>query len=795
MIRSILLLVSLGLCVWSGVTKPVLGAPNAEQAAELFELHIRPVLAGTCFKCHGGESISGGLRVDSRDALVAGGERGPAIVPGKPQESLLVRALSHADESVQMPPDAPLAATAVTAFSNWIEAGAEWPADSSGMPFQSKQHWAFKPLAVVEPTTSGNDDRAMHPIDRFLRQRQLQEQVTPVEPAARAPLLRRAYFDLIGLPPTPDELARFLADDAPDALEREVERLLASPQYGERWGRHWLDVVRYADTAGDNADYPVPEARLYRDYVIDAYNSDKPYDEFVREQIAGDLIAAQHPDDRQRYAERIIATGYLALSRRFATAPYELWHLTLEDTIDTTGRAFLGLTLRCARCHDHKFDPVTQEDYYALYGIFASTQFPWAGGEEFQSKQAPRQHFAPLVPPGEAAPQVAAMTATIEELTAELDVAEGAEDKERVEALRKELEPWQHAKKLDRPLGVPIAYAVHDGQPADVAVHLRGEPENRGAVVPRGVPKFLAGEVPPTIPLGSSGRLELAHWLTGPDHPLTARVLANRVWQWHFGRGLVATPSNFGMRGAAPDHPELLDWLAGRLIASGWSIKALHREIMASETYRLASGSQAENSSRDPDNRFYWRFDRRRLDAEAIRDAMLAVSGKLDANRPGEQPFPPVSKWRWTQHSPFKANYPSHHRSVYLMTQRIQRHPYLALFDGPDTNMSTDVRTTATVPSQALYLMNNPFVGEQSTALAERLIAASPEIDQRLALAGRLCWSRELAAVEVETAIEYLRQLGTELAQAGVPADQAEREAWTIYARVMLASNEFVYVD
>ncbi len=262
-------------------------------------------------------------------------------------------------------------------------------------------------------------------------------------PAERGTLLRRVYFDLVGLPPEPEELERFVRDDSPDALAAVVERLLASPRYGERWGRHWLDVVRYADTAGDNADYPVPEARRYRDYVIDAFNADKPFDEFVREQLAGDLLAAEHPEDRARYAEQVAATGFLALSRRYATAPYELWHLTLEDTIDTTGRAFLGLTFRCARCHDHKFDPVTQEDYYALYGIFDSTQFPWAGGEEFQSKQTPRQHFVPLVPPDEAQPAKDELTANVERLTAALEAAEKADDKDQAEALRKELMPWQ----------------------------------------------------------------------------------------------------------------------------------------------------------------------------------------------------------------------------------------------------------------------------------------------------------------------------------------------------------------
>ncbi len=770
--------------------------PAREKKAELFELHIRPVLAGTCFKCHGGESTSGGLRVDSRESLVAGGERGPAIVPGRPQESLLVHALSHADDSVQMPPDQPLAAATVSAFSTWIESGAEWPAEFAGQPFEADRHWAFLPLGDLGPPAG---QVSLQPIDRFLHARLQQEGLVRVEPASRATLLRRAYFDFVGLPPEPEELERFLNDESPEAFSRVVERLLASPQYGERWGRHWLDVVRYADTAGDNADYPIPEARLYRDYVIDAFNKDKPYDEFLREQLAGDLIAAQHPEDSQRHRERIVATGYLALSRRFATAPYELWHLTLEDAIDTTGRAFLGLTLRCARCHDHKFDPVTQEDYYALYGIFSSTQFPWAGGEEFQSKKTPRQHFAALLPPSEVAPRKAELQATIDRLTADIKAAaERGDDeanKEQVGKLRQELKPWHEAQQLDAPPHVPVAYAVHEGQPADAHVQLRGEPEHPGPLVPRGVPKFLAGESPPQIPPGASGRLELAQWLTRSDHPLTSRVMANRIWQWHFGRGLVATPSNFGLRGASPDHRDLLDYLARRLIDSGWSIKTLHREIMATQTYALASSGDESNAGRDPDNRFYWRFDRRRLDAESIRDAMLAVSGQLEANRPEPHPFPPVGKWKWTQHSPFKATYPSRHRSVYLMTQRIQRHPYLSLFDGPDTNMSTDVRTSATVPSQALFLMNNPFVNEQAATLADRLLAASDDASRRIELAGLLCWSRKLSPAEVESASRYVDGVRAELDRLGTPPDQADRDAWASYARVLLASNEFVYVD
>ncbi|MHC5539905.1 DUF1549 domain-containing protein, partial [Singulisphaera rosea] len=381
---------------------PVVNADSTGESEVFFETKIRPVLAETCFPCHGGKKVGGGLRVDSREGLLNGGDEGPAIVPGQPGESVLLQAIRYQHESIRMPPGRRLPDVVVADFERWIKTGAPWPkpTPSSKRSFEAQPHWAFEP---VKPVTVPDDpnDSTHHPIDRFISASRTAHGLTRVEPAEKRTLLRRLSFDLIGLPPTPEELDSFLWDGSPNAYERVVDRLLASPHYGERWGRHWMDVVRYADTAGDNADYPVPEARLYRDYIIDAFNADKPYDEFVREQLAGDILAVQGP--RGRYAEQVIATGFLALSRRYGTAPEELWHLTLEDTIETTGRAFLGLTLRCARCHDHKFDPVTNTDYYALYGIFASTKFPYAGSEEFQSKKFPRANFAPLTPPNEAA--------------------------------------------------------------------------------------------------------------------------------------------------------------------------------------------------------------------------------------------------------------------------------------------------------------------------------------------------------------------------------------------------------
>jgi cytochrome c553 len=819
------------------VALPASAQPPTDSES-FFESKIRPIFAGTCARCHGPEKASHGLRLDSRPALLRGGESGPAIIPGDPDKSLLLQAIRHSRDDLHMPPGKRLSDAVAADFATWIRRGAPWPKITIPMSGASTpRHWAFAPVRALTPPldpTGWSDN----PIDRFISARLREQGLRPVAPADRRTLLRRVTFDLIGLPPSPEEAAAFLAGDSPGALEKVVERLLANPHYGERWGRYWLDVARYADTAGDNADYPIPEARRYRDYVIDSFNADKPYDQFVREQLAGDLLAQLEPPER--YAERVTATGFLALSRRYATAPYELWPLTIEDSIETTGRAFLGLTLRCARCHDHKFDPVTQEDYYALYGIFASTQYPWAGAEELATKGFNRMHFVPLVPPKDAAPRLATHQKRVRDLEARIHLLEkddplarklaaldrqieaktkarsgstqpnGSDPKAELAALRQERERVEHQlqgrfpglrmelRRLVRPglpADLPGAHAVQEGIPLDMYIHRHGDETQHGPVAHRAVPKFLAGGHPPVIPTKSSGRLQLAEWLARPDNPLTARVMVNRIWQHHFGKGIVTTPSNFGVRGEPPTHPELLDWLAGRFIDSGWSIKAMHRLILRSKTYQLASADDDVDAAQDPGNRWYWRADRQRLDAEGIRDALLTVSGRLDRRRQGPHPFPPIESWGWTQHNPFKDTYTSNHRSIYLMTQRLKRHPFLALFDGPDTNTSTDVRPTSTVPQQALFLMNNAFVREQAEGLARRLIAASPDERQRIDLAHQLAWSRPAEATEQEAGLHYVEEYRKQLAAAGTPADRIELEAWTSYARVLLCANEFVYLD
>jgi hypothetical protein len=832
-------------------------APSSD-AESLFELNIRPVLSGTCFKCHGGEKTNNNFRVDSRESLLRGGDRGPAIVPGAPDRSLLVQAIRREHPEIQMPPKEPLPETAVAAFVRWVAADAPWPARSDPAAFKAARHWAFEPLRRVEPPLRPNG-WSDHPIDRFIFARLKERGLVPVRPADKRVLIRRLAFDLTGLPPTPEDVAAFMADRSPDAVPRLIDRLLASPHYGERWGRHWMDVVRYADTAGDNADYPVPEARLYRDYVIDAFNADKPYDQFVQEQLAGDILARLGPPGQ--YAERVIATGFIALSRRYLTAPFEQMHLTIEDTIDTLGQVFLGMTFRCARCHDHKYDPVTREDYYGLYGFFASTQYPYAGSEEFESKKFPRSGFVPLVAPAVAEPHLAAHRAQVAQLRARVKTME-ADDPlakqlvvltNRIEAasnrvhsaaaphalceeethelselkrqqdeikklFREKLKPLRaelyRVEQPGAPTDLPCAYAVTEASPTNAWIHRAGNPDDRGPVIARRPPGFLDGDAAFELPPGASGRLELARWLTRPEHPLTARVMVNRIWQHHFGKGLVATPSNFGARGEAPTHPALLDFLARRFVEGGWSDKAMHRLILTSQTYQLASAHHAANGAVDPDNRFYWRADRRRLDAEAIRDALLALAGRLDRSRPGPHPFPNFEEWHWTQHKPFKAVYESDHRSVYLMTQRIVRHPYLALFDAPDANVSTDVRTVSTVPLQALYLMNHPFVQAQAERFARRLLAANvgrapsprgsgaplevqdnPATRDRIRLAYELAWSRPPTSKETRDAVAYLRRYAGELGRTDAPREQHEWETWASWCRVLLTANEFFYLD
>ncbi len=1197
-----------------------------------------------------------------------GGDSGPAIVPGSPETSLLIKAIRrHADVSA-MPPDGDkaLLPQQITAFEEWIRNGAIWPANYK--KFESFKHWAFEPLRDTAPPKPSQTTDATNAIDAFIRSKQQAFGIKPVPPADKIALIRRATFDLTGLPPTPAEVTAFLNDNSPTAFATLVDRLLDSEDYGRRWGRHWLDVVRYADTAGETADYPVPLAWRYRNYVIDSFNADKPYDQFLQEQIAGDILAAEKlssessmPVASARYAERVTATGYLAISRRFGFDSENYHHLTIQDTIDNLGQTFLGLSLGCARCHDHKFDPVSMRDYYGLYAIFDSSRYSFPGSEQKQKVRS----LAPLLPPSEANPKwrsfdqrVASLAISLEkrkqsvtpailrslhdidgdfemqapaaggsngvlvppwlyegkiavtnaaqspyknlyargkvgasisadagryriaqslyprrdptncrilnlnldfkvdtnsksagihrfsigshrhspavvveirsdalslrrgeqvstigkvvanewhnlqlqidmsngsiltsltggtesskvlheadptsdrsmaidlvviesngegpapaiefdnlgvqeesippatkelpntdliddaELTRQLnelvgmggsfeyqlegqppstpwnpgpnsvvkiasrsqsafsslfevgklgvfmpnraeydgfgltlpkkweaketerlfatmdfriaDVAAGGDGswrfyighgpgnsaavelffsgnqlfkrsadarepiaslalgrwnqvqltldlksktyvgtlkdgesqtgfegqfasgwdgaidysfvdsyghiggvrpaidvdnyeirqtafesrmdaipeeekiarKEKVTKLKEQLAEskvsiQRDSEELNRLLvegPFAMAYSVVEGTPHPVRMHMRGEPSQLGDEVPRGFIKVLGEEVLPEETPGS-GRLELAKWLTRANNPLTARVMVNRIWQYHFGQGLVKTPNDFGVRGLPPTHPELLDFLAAEFMRSGWSIKSMHRLIMLSATYQQSSAAEAvqfeSEAAKEVDKRsLYAYFARRRLSAEEIRDAILAISGELDVEVADAHPFPSPIQWGYTQHGPFSAVYDHNKRSIYLMTQRLKRHPFLALFDGADPNSSTADRLGTTVPTQALYFLNDPFIHSKSEAWARRLIERFDSPSERIDAAYQAAFGRSVSHEEQIVATEFLVAYRSELET--VAKENLDQASLAAFLRTLFASNEFLHVD
>lgn len=776
------------LVLWLSGSPCASGQDAANDAESFFESKVRPVLAGNCVECHGPTKASGGLRLDSREGLFKGGASGPAVEPGDVQASLLAIAIKHDEnEFVQMPPKKALPAEVVADLNAWIAAGAKWPVTSNLPIVSAKPHWAFAPLEIVA-APSDPTGWAEEPLDRFVAAGQRARGLVPVRPAEKQALLRRAYFDLVGLPPTPEKVEAFLADNRPDAFARAVDELLASPHYGERWGRHWLDLVRYADTAGDNSDYPIPQAYLYRDYCIGAFNSDVPYDRFLHEQLAGDILARQAP--KEDYNRLVIATGFIAQAKRIGTRELEDMHLIIEDTLATLGPVVLGQSIRCARCHDHKYEPITQQDYYALYGFFASTQYPFAGAEEVRKQTK----FAPLIHPDDLKERQTRRDEEVARLKADIEQQERSSDRheEQIKPLRAEL---ARLEKDDSLGGVATAYAVGELNPADARLQKNGSPRTTGDVVPRGVPKvFDASGL--TIPAGTSGRLELARWMTEKASFLTARVMANRIWQFHFGKPLVPTPSDYGFRGTPPTHPELLDWLAREFIESGWSMKAMHRRIMLSRTYQLSSEMEDSNAQIDSGNTWYWRFDRRQLDAEALRDTTLALGGTLDLTRPGAHPFPEPSTWRFTAHKQFnQVCYPSNHRSVYLMVQRLHAHPYLSLFNGPDTSLSTPMRDTSTVPLQALFLLNNELIHKESSGFAQALIQQQGDPADRLRLAFLRAFARPPSNAEQARSWAFLEQYEQVLKEEGCATEKRELESWSALVRTMMRSNEFFFVD
>jgi hypothetical protein len=603
---------------------------------------------------------------------------------------------------------------------------------------EESTHWAFQP---VQPAEAPADETgwALNEIDRFIAARLHESGLKPNPQADKRTLIRRVHFDLIGLPPTPAQVNNFLNDTSPGAFEKVVDRLLASQHYGERWGRHWLDLARYADTSGDGADAPVPEAHLYRDYVIDCFNQDLPYDQFIKEQVAGDILAKKDPDNRAR--ERIIATSYVGLTRRFNNGEYRDMHLVIENTLSTIGKGMLGMSIGCARCHDHKYDPISVEDYYGLYGYFESTQYPHAGTESGRQ----RKNFTKLP-------------------------------------------------------GGGLAYAVFDKTDGkkirDTRIHKGGNPGSHGDAAPRGFLDVINNRNA-EIPEGESGRLQLAEWLASPDNQLTTRVMANRIWQYHFGKGLVKTSSSFGLQGEEPSHPQLLDWLADRLVKDGWSLKKMHKRILLSQTWRQSSDVSTTAAAKDPDNKLLSHYPRRRLEAEPIRDSVLFVSGRLQKGSPGAHPFPkPNSKdeYPYTQHRPFSKDYDHESRTVYLPSRRLGKHPYMETFNGPDPNECTAKRNVSTVPLQSLFWMNSDFLKTNAGSLAHRLAAHSDDPAKRIELGYELAYARKPSSEETKALTEYVKAHAARV-PGDVKPEERETRAWTSLCRILLSGNEFIYVD
>jgi hypothetical protein len=821
-------------------------AASGDESPDFFESRIRPVLAEHCWKCHGDQKQFAGLRLDSREGVLNGGDSGPAVEPGDPGASLLIEAIRQSGDILKMPPKEKLRDEDVAALSEWVKMGAPWP-DVAPAPSPTRAsaadaaHWAFQPVRKPAPPATSRPGWAANPIDAFILAKLDAAGLAPSPEAERRTLLRRVTFDLTGLPPTEQELRTFLADESPTAYARLVDRLLSSPSYGERWGRHWLDVARYADTKGYvfQEERRFPYSYTYRDWVIRALNEDMPYDQFVLRQLAADRMTDES-DPRH-----LAALGFLTLGRRFLNVQEDI----IDDRIDVTTRGLLGLTVACARCHDHKYDPIPAEDYYSLYGVFASSEEPKelplivAGdaveaNSEYQAKREERhkevesyvaeRRDAIRKDLGEKAAayvraaldlgrnprnpklderaradglrpetlrfvanrlkgrdDAGAVAADPERLRAWIDAADGPlavadgdlrrllnrADRNRLRELERKLAQLD----VTDPNAPPRAMALVDkAQPIEPYVFIRGNINRRGPQVPRRFLKVLSGPERPTFTEGS-GRLELARAIASPTNPLTARVLVNRIWQHHFGHGLVRSASDFGLRSDPPSHPELLDWLAAEFVERGWSIKSIHRLIALSSTYRQRSLDRTDGLDRDPQNLLRWKQNRRRLEFEALRDSVLAVSGQLGASM-GGRPVPitePAAAAR---------------RTVYAFIDRQNLEGVFRTFDLASPDSSTPRRFVTIVPQQALYLMNHPFLAEGA-----RHLVGLPEQEDAGAVEARIerlylrLYGRPPEPREIELGRSFLESRGDGEGSALAP--------WGQYAQVLMMANEFAYVD
>jgi len=822
---------------------------RADDGVEFFEQRIRPVLVDRCYSCHSADAASkktlkGGLLLDTRKALLKGGDGGPAVVPGKPADSLLIRAIRH--ESIEMPPKRKLSDETIADFVKWVQIGAPDPRDGSASAGSTidieaaRRSWAYQTPKLPERPEVADEDWPRGDIDRLVLATLDGNGLRPAQSADKRTLIRRAAYDLLGLPPTPEEIAAFLADDDPGAFKRVVDGMLKSPDFGIRWARHWLDNVRYAQddptcNANNNGTFSVGP---YRDWVVKSFNEDLPYDQFVRLQVAGDLMPLDDPELIN--TDGLTATGIWGLAHLVEGNDKEKVVADfVDEQLDVLGRTFLGLTVSCARCHDHKFDPITQSDYYALAGIFYSSHIFTFKGKSARERVRVQMRAVrtkteqrEIEPTEQQLSKLAAEIAAIEkkhenalklmqvrrDLQAQMTLEpktdnEKANIERRIKELRRKevdlvadqkkkgwdenpAELKQHAKlvaerdEFNKKVGqFPLRMVMLEGpvpgtrhkEPGDMPVIIRGNHLSLGKTVPRTIPRvFVINDE--EFEITGSGRLQLANWLTRPNHPLTARVMANRIWQHLFGRGIVATPSNFGRLGQPPTHPELLDYLAVRLVESGWSIKSLMREIMISRAYQQSSLSTLENVSRDPDNRWFGRMNRKRLDAEALMDTLAWHSDRVkrsDHDAPG---------WKLVLSG----------RTLFGEFTRDKPQTTLDLFDGANPDLLVPDRPDSTSAPQALFMLNNETVLTTAANLAKKTTTDTSDERQRIAYLYERLFGRSATDEEQTVAAQIIRQsreTRQQLVVAGEKGVDVQTGPWEDLCLALICSNEFLYVD
>ena len=840
MIRSNLARATLVLAAIAGLL-PVAG--KAADPPVDFAREIQPIFQERCLACHGSQTQLHGFRLDRRSDAFKGGDSGvPAIIPGNSSDSLLLRYVSGLDPDVVMPPEGPpLTGQQVKLLRRWIDQGAVWPQDKDASESQPglDEYWAFQPISAPALPTVRATEWVRNPIDAFVLEKLEAKGWKPSPAAEPHQLLRRLYLNLIGLPPNLAEQETFLKDPSEAAFKATIDDLLARPAYGERWARHWLDLVRYAESNGYERDGAKPHAWKYRDYVIRSFNRDKPFDRFVLEQLAGDEL----PDAS---AETLIATGYFRLGPwdDEPADPETDRFDQLDDIVSTTSQVFLGLTLGCARCHNHKFDPLTAQDYYSMVAVFNGLQRPRDGrkeldlpiGDPWQLEQyrdvsrrikrlqeeldqlRARLHRNFLESGRSNLPALAVQAFLAQDpgrkqrglrQIFEKQLAEEVESAPVPDAVREQLEAGKReiqaleAARTDLPRG----YFMHEPNPSPPVTHLliRGSAANPGPEVAAAVPAILSDAAFRSEPRnGTSGlRLALARWLIDPRNPLTARVIVNRIWQKHFGFGLVRSPSDFGARGEQPTHPELLEWLADWFVREGWSFKKLHRLILSSNSYRMSRKWRPDYGREDPENRLLWRLPRVRLEVEAIRDSMLVVSGRLNRRMYGPSMFPNISRAALAGHSdPDTVWKPSaeddrSRRTIYVFLKRSMVVPMLEVLDLCDTTKTASRRMTTSVAPQALTLFNGEFVNRQARYLAARLeneVGTNPE--KQIERVYALALTRPPSQSEKRNLLTFVRQeTGNQVRQQGIAPANARRGALREMCRVILNLNEFVYTD